>query len=88
MKPMICTSRSGIRRRRRPSRTSWGSVVAASVSEASTPSEPLASSANAASSPVSETVNHSTSVCGPVATNGTRIAKSTNGSSITIRLNR
>ncbi len=88
MKPMICTIRSGIRSRRRPARTATGSVVAARVSEASTPRVPLASSPQAASRPGSETETPSTSVCGPVATNGTSSANSTNGVSTTIRLAR
>ena len=63
-------------------------MVAARVSEASTPSVPLASSANAATRPGSDTLTPSTSVCGPVATNGTSSANTTNGTSMTIRLSR
>ena len=62
-----------------------GSVVAARVSEATTPRVPLASSPQAASRPGWETETPSTSVCGPVATKGTSSAKSTNGVSTTIR---
>ena len=48
MKPMICTSRRGTRSRSSPASRSRGSVVAARVRLASTPSVPLASSAQAA----------------------------------------
>ncbi len=53
MKPMICTSRCGTRSRSSPASRSRGSVVAARVRLASTPSVPLASSPHAASRPYS-----------------------------------
>ena len=64
---------------------SSGSVVAANVSDDATPIVPFASRPNAATSPGSESGIPSTSVRGPVAMKGTRTAKSTNGTSITIR---
>ena len=85
MKPMIWTIRSGIRSRWRPRSTSCGSVVAARVNEASTPSVPLTSSATPACRPGSETVRPSTSVRGPWAMKGMSRAKTANGTSITIR---
>ena len=88
MKAMICTSRSGSRSRSRPASSSCGSVVAARVRLARTPRVPLASSPHAASSPDSLSVSPSTSACGPWATNGSSTAKSTNGTSTTIRLRR
>ena len=88
MKPMICTIRSGIRRRRRPTSTSCGSVVAASVRDARTPSVPLTTSAQAAHRPGSETDRPSTVVRGPSAMKGTAQANSTNGVSMSIRLAR
>ena len=86
MNPMICTIRSGIRSRSRPRRMSSGSVVAAKVRDEATPIVPLASRPKAATSPGSESESPSTSVLGPVAMKGTRMAKNTNGTSITIRL--
>ena len=85
MKDMMSTSSAGIRSRRSPAITCCGSVVAARVSEAITPRVPLASRPQAESSPGSDTATPSTSVRGPVATNGIRTANSTNGTSITIR---
>ncbi len=85
MKPMICTTRSGIRSRWRPRSRSCGSVVAARVSEARTPMVPLTSSAMPATSPGSETVTPRTSVRGPWAMKGIRTAKTANGTSTTIR---
>ena len=86
MKAMICTSRLGSRSRSSPASRSCGSVVAARVRLASTPRVPLASSPQAASSPDSLSDRPSTSVRGPWATNGSSTAKSTNGTSTTIRL--
>ena len=63
-------------------------MVAARVSDASTPSVPLTARPHAATSPGSETVTPSTSTCGPVATNGTSAANTRNGTSMTIRLAR
>ncbi len=88
MKPMICTSSWGRCSRSRPASSACGSVVAARVRLASTPSVPLASSAPALSSPDSLRLRPSTSVRGPWATNGSSSAKTTNGTSTTIRLRR
>ena len=88
MNDMICTSCWGSRSRSRPSSSSCGSVVAARVRLASTPRVPLISSAMPASRPCWLTLTPSTSVCGPVATNGSSTAKRTNGTSTTARLSR
>ena len=88
MKPMICTSRFGTRSRSSPASRSRGSVVAARVRLASTPSVPLTSSAHAAVRPGWLTATPSTSTRGPVAMNGISSAKTTNGTSTTIRLRR
>ena len=88
MKPMICTSRLGTRSRSSPASRSRGSVVAASVRLASTPSVPLASRAQAAARPDALTATPSRSTRGPVAMNGISTANTTNGTSTTIRLRR
>ena len=85
MKPRICTSWRGTRSRSSPASRSRGSVVAARVRLATTPSVPLASSPHAASRPSSARDSPSTSTRGPVATNGISSAKTTNGTSTTIR---
>jgi hypothetical protein len=82
---MIETISSGILSRSSPRSTSWGSVVAARVSEASTPMEPLTSRVRPACSPGSETATPSTSMRGPWATKGIRSANAANGSSMIMR---
>lgn len=59
-----------------------GRVVAASIVAAVTPSVPLASSAQAAHSPASESCSPATATRGPVATNGISRANTTNGASM------
>ena len=85
MKPMICTTRSGIRSRWRPRSRSCGSVVAARVREASTPMLPFTSSAMPATRPGSETLMPRTSVRGPWEMKGISTAKIAKGTSTTIR---
>lgn len=63
-------------------------MVAASSRAVSTPRVPLASSAQAAINPGCETLRPSRDVRGPVATNGSKAAKTTNGTSTTSRFSR
>ena len=85
MKPMIWTTSSGTRSRCSPRSRSCGSVVAARVREARTPMLPLISRARPATRPGSDTVTPQTSVRGPWEMKGMSTAKTTNGSSTTIR---
>lgn len=88
MKEAIWTSSGGIRRRCRPSRSARSSVVAASSTEAATPSVPLARMFQAPHSPDSLRLIPRTATRGPSATNGISRAKATNGTSISSRLSR
>ncbi len=77
---------AGARSRRMPSSSSFGAVVAASSNDVARPSVPLASTFQPASSPSTDSARPSTSVRGPAAVNGSRNASTTNGSSISRRL--
>ena len=68
-----------------PSSRSRSGVVAARVSEISTPSVPLTTMFQAPSRPGSDSANPSTSIRGPGPVNGSSTASTTNGSSITAR---
>ena len=81
----IVTTRAGARSRCMPDSRSRSGVVAARVSEISTPSVPFTTMFQAPSRPGSDSATPSTSIRGPGPVNGSSTASTTNGSSITAR---
>src|SRR5262245_49178239 len=85
MNDRIATRVDGSRSRSSPASRSRGAVVADNRIAATTPSVPLASKFHAPSTPDWDSSSPSTVTVGPVATNGSRTAKTMNGVSTASR---